>query len=145
MNKPRFDTRRRARAAFTLLEIMLVVMIIAILGGAAVYRMYQNVEIARIERARADIQNIKTQLLYYEVSNGHLPSTEQGLRALVQRPSGDPEPRKWMPLLPAVPEDPWGVPYQYRSPSILNSPDGFDLFAVARDKKPNTADDVGNW
>jgi general secretion pathway protein G len=145
MNNPFHGARRRRRAAFTLLEVMLVVMIIALLAGAAVYKMYQNVEIARIERARSDIQNIKTQLLYYEVSNGTLPTTEQGLQALVQRPAGDPAPKRWMQLLPSIPEDPWGVPYQYRSPSILNSPDGFDLFAVAKDKKPNTADDVGNW
>jgi general secretion pathway protein G len=145
MNTPCHCARRRARAAFTLLEVMLVVMIIALLAGAAVYKMYQNVEIARVERARSDIQNIKTQLLYYEVSNGTLPTTEQGLQALVQRPPGDPAPKRWMQLLPSIPEDPWGMPYHYRSPSVLNSPDGFDLFAAAKDKKPNTSDDVGNW
>jgi general secretion pathway protein G len=135
----------RAGRAFTLLEIMLVVMIIALLAGAAIFLMRRNVDIARIERARNDIETIKTQLQYYEVSNGTLPSTEQGLQALVQKPNGDPQPRRWMSLLPSIPLDPWGSPYQYRFPSAKNSLDGYDLFTAAKDKQAATDDDFGNW
>jgi general secretion pathway protein G len=137
--------RRQGRAAFTLLEIMLVVMIIALLAGSAIYLMRGNVDQARITRVDTDLENIKTQLQFYEVQNGTFPSTEQGLRALVERPSGDPQPRKWRQLLPEVPLDPWSVPYQLRYPAVKNTRDGYDLFSCGKDKQPNTADDIGNW
>jgi general secretion pathway protein G len=137
--------RRTATAAFTLLEIMLVVMIIALLAGSAIYLMRGNVDQTRMTRADADIETIKTQLQFYDVRNGGFPSTEQGLRALVERPSGDPQPRKWSQLMPDIPLDPWGTPYHYRYPSTKNSKDGYDLFSPGKDKQPNTADDIGNW
>ena len=91
---------RHSNAAFTLLEIMLVVMIIALLAGSAIYLMRGNVDQAKYARCDADVQNIMTQLQLYETTNGSMPSSEQGLRALVVRPSGDPQPRKWRQLLP---------------------------------------------
>lgn len=136
---------RRSTAAFTLLEIMLVVMIIALLAGSAIYLMRGNVDQARYARVDQDIENIKTQLQLYEVTNGSIPTTEQGLRALVERPSGDPQPRKWRQLMPEVPLDPWGVPYQLRSPATKSTKDSYDIFSVGKDKQPNTADDIGNW
>ena len=136
--------QHRATAGFTLLEIMLVVMIIALLAGSAIYLMRGNVDQARYTRVEADIENIKTQLQFYEVSNGSLPSSEQGLRALVEKPGGDPQPRKWRQLMPDVPLDPWGVPYVLRNPGT-KSKEGYDLFSCGKDKLPNTADDIGNF
>jgi general secretion pathway protein G len=121
------------------------VMIIGLLAGAAIHLMYGNVEVARIERARGDIQSLKTQLFLYESANGSFPSTEQGLQALVQMPNSPPAPRRWIRLLPALPADPWGMPYHYRYPTTKNSAEGYDLFTAAKDKQPNTADDIGNW
>ena len=136
--------KRNSTAAFTLLEIMLVVMIIALLAGSAIYLMRGNVDQAKFARVDADVQNIITQLQLYETQNGVMPSSEQGLKALVERPSGEPQPRRWRQLLPEVPLDPWGVEYQLRNPGT-QSKAGFDLFSAGKDRKPNTADDLGNW
>jgi general secretion pathway protein G len=134
----------RRTAAFTLLEIMLVVMIIALLAGAAIYMMRGNVDQARIVRAEADIQNLMTQLQMYEVLNGGYPSTQQGIQALVERPTGEPQPRKWRQIMPQVPLDPWNNLYQIRNPATM-SKDRIDLFSAGADGQPNTADDIGNW
>lgn len=136
---------RPLQAAFTLLEIMLVVMIIALLAGSAIYLMRNNVDQARYARCDQDIENIKTQLQMYEVTNGTFPSTEQGLRALVEMPSGDPAPRRWRQLMQDVPLDPWGTPYVLRNPASKSQKDPYDLFSCGKDKTPNTADDIGNW
>jgi general secretion pathway protein G len=135
----------RAKAAFTLLEIMLVVMIIALLAGSAIYLMRNNVEVARIVRARQDIENLKTQVQLYEVANGTYPSTEQGLRALVQMPEGEPQPRRWTQLATDIPIDPWGTAYALRTPAVHSSTESYDLFSYAKDKLPDTRDDIGNW
>jgi general secretion pathway protein G len=100
--------QRKTTAAFTLLEIMLVVMIIALLAGSAIYLMRGNVDQAKFTRAEADIQNLMTQLQMYEVQNGNYPSSQQGMQALVERPTGEPQPRRWRPLLDNIPLDPWG-------------------------------------
>jgi general secretion pathway protein G len=134
----------RSKAAFTLLEIMLVVMIIALLAGSAIYLMRGNVDDTKFVRAEIDVQNILNQLQLYSVQNGNYPSTEQGIFALVEKPSGEPQPRKWRALLEKVPIDPWGVPYQIRNPAT-KSKSGIDLFSAGPDRQPNTADDVGNW
>jgi general secretion pathway protein G len=136
--------QHKTNAAFTLLEIMLVVMIIAILAGSAIYLMRGQVDQAAIVRAEGDIQLIKTNLGFYAVRNGTAPTTAQGLNALVTRPSGEPQPRKWSQLLPEVPLDPWGQPYHLRNPATM-SKDGYDVFSSGPDRQPGTADDIGNW
>jgi general secretion pathway protein G len=124
---------------------MLVVMIIALLAGSAIYYMRNNVEIARQVRARQDIANLQTQLQLYEVANGTYPSTEQGIRALVQVPDGDPQPRRWSQLVTEVPVDPWGTVYALRTPAARSTRDEYDLFSYAKDRLPDTRDDIGNW
>ena len=135
---------RKSTAAFTLLEIMLVVMIIALLAGSAIYLMRGNVDQAKYVRVESDVQAVQTQLQFYETQNGSMPSTEQGLRALVEKPGGDPQPRKWRQLMPEIPLDPWGTEYQLRNPGT-KSKSGYDVFSCGKDKKPNTEDDIGNW
>ena len=136
--------QRPRNAGFTLLEIMLVVMIIALLAGAAIYMMRGNVDQARIVRAETDIQNLLTQLQMYDVLNGGYPTAQQGIRALVERPTGEPQPRKWRKLLDDVPADPWNNPYQIRNPAT-KSKARIDLFSAGPDGQPNTEDDIGNW
>jgi general secretion pathway protein G len=131
---------RRTRAGFTLLEIMLVVTIIALLLGTAIYKLSGNVEFAKHTRVSADIQGITTQLKLYESMNGFLPPTEQGLRALVQQPDTDPRPTRWYQLYKELPKDPWQNEYVYRNPGLKN-PNSFDLFSAGPDRKPDTADD----
>ena len=132
------------RAAFTLLEIMLVVIIIALLMGAAIWGMAGNLEDAQKTRVQADVNSLTTQLTIYQAQNGFLPSTEQGLKALMVKPDSEPKPRSWRPYMKSIPNDPWDSPYLYIQPGRHN-PDSFDLFSAGKDRKPDTADDVGNW
>jgi general secretion pathway protein G len=137
--------RSRSNAsAFTLLEIMLVVTIIALLLGAGIYYMTGSAEYAREVRIRGDFQTISTQLRLYQSMNGFLPSTAQGLKAMVARPDSEPRPRQWRQLLKQVPLDPWQNEYGYASPG-KQSKEGFDLFSKGPDRVADTADDIGNW
>ena len=131
---------RKNQSAFTLLEIMLVVTIIALLLGAAIYKLGGNVEYSRHVRVAADIQGINTQLKLYESMNGFFPTTEQGLQALVVQPDTDPKPARWYQLYKERPKDPWQSNYIYLCPGIKN-PNGYDLYSAGPDRKPDTSDD----
>jgi general secretion pathway protein G len=133
---------RKNQQAFTLLEIMLVVTIIAILMGAAIYKLAGNVEIAKHTAVSADVQALGTQLKLYESMSGFFPTTEQGLQALVTQPETDPKPARWYQLFKEVPKDPWHNNYIYRCPGVKN-PGGYDLFSAGPDRIPDTADDDG--
>lgn len=132
------------KAGFTLLEIMLVVVIIALLAGAAVQFMGGNVDIAQSTRVKTDIQAISTQLKVYQALNGFLPSTEQGLKALVEKPETEPRPAQWHQFFEKVPHDPWDKEYIYVAPGKHN-PNSFDLYSSGKDRTPDTGDDIGNW
>jgi len=120
-------------AAYTLVEIMLVLGIIAVLLGASIYLLVGNVDVAKERRVDADVQAISTQLKVFEMQNYTFPTTEQGLEALVKRPTSDPAPRRWRQLMEAVPLDPWGKPYVYRFPGKRN-PTSFDLYSFGPDR-----------
>ena len=105
--------------------------------------MVGNIDVARESRVEADLQAIGTQLRVYEMQNLRPPSTEQGLRALVTRPSSEPVPRRWRQLLEEVPLDPWGEEYVYYYPGKKN-PQGFDLFSKGPDRQEGGGDDIGN-
>jgi general secretion pathway protein G len=128
------------RSGFTLLEIMIVVTIIALLLGTAIYKLGGNVEYARHTRIQADIQGINTQLHLYESMNGFYPTTEQGLQALVSKATTEPVPSRWYQLYRELPKDPWQIPYIYRCPGIKH-PESYDLFSAGPDRQPDTADD----
>lgn len=134
----RFDRSR----GYTLFEIMLVLGIISILVGSAIYMLVGNLDVAREQRVDADRQTISTQLRTYEVMNYTMPTTDQGLEALVKAPTSEPKPRRWKRLLEKVPLDPWGTPYVYRNPSKLNNDKGYDLYSLGPDKKESD-DDIG--
>lgn len=132
------------QSGFTLLEIMLVVMIIAILVGGAIAMFGGNIEFAGKTKARADIQSISTQLMVYQAKEGFFPSTDQGLRALVEKPGSDPVPHNWSQSFQELPLDPWHQPYLYQCPGTHN-PESFDVYSGGNDRKPGTPDDIGNW
>lgn len=138
-----FPHRPGRGAGYTLFEIMLVLGIIAVLVGSAIYLLVGNIDVARESRVEADIQSISTQLRVYEMQNLRPPTTEQGLKALVARPSSEPAPRRWRQLLEKVPLDPWGEEYVYYWPGKKN-PDGFDLFSKGPDRQEGGDDDIGN-
>ena len=132
---------RQKQGGFTLLEIMLVVTIIALLLGTAIYKLTGNVEYARDTRVRADIQGINTQLKLYESMNGFFPTTDQGLQALVVQPDTDPKPTRWYQLYKDVPKDPWQNNYIYICPGIKN-PNGYDLYSAGPSHKPGGGTDI---
>ena len=121
---------------------MLVVGIIVIILGVAVSKLGNTTGVAKDMRVRADIQAISTQLKLYESVNGFLPTTEQGLQALVSPPQTDPKPTRWYQLFKELPQDPWGNNYIYLCPGRKN-PDSYDLYSAGPDRKPDTPDD--NW
>lgn len=135
------DKSRRSHAGYTLFEIMLVLSIIAVLVGSAIVLLTGNLEMAKEQRVESDIQAISMQLRTYETLNFKRPSTAQGLKALVERPSGEPKPRKWRQFLKEIPLDPWGNEYVYRSPG-KNNPQGFDLYSLGPDSV-ESEDDIG--
>jgi general secretion pathway protein G len=133
-------------AGFTLIEIMLVVLIIGILAAMAVPRLVGRSQEAKITAARADIEsNISVALDLYELDNGAYPTSEQGLLALVDKPSGSPAPANWNgPYLKKVPKDPWGSAYVYKCPGDKNS-GSFDLYSAGPDAVEGNEDDISNW
>jgi general secretion pathway protein G len=131
---------KRKQQGFTLLEIMLVVTIIALLLGAAIYKMAPAVDVAKGTRTQADIQGIRTMLLAYSGRNGFYPTTEQGLKALVNKPETEPIPTNWSRLMDEVSKDAWGSEYIYRCPGIKN-PSSYDLYSAGPDRIPDTQDD----
>jgi general secretion pathway protein G len=134
----------RSRSGFSLLEIMLVVTIIGILLASAIKFMGPQLGIAKEARVEADLSMFKSTLLTYEGRNGFLPSSEQGLKALVARPESEPRPTQWRQMMEQLPSDPWGSEYVYVQPGTHNT-SSYDLFSKGPDRKPNTPDDIGNW
>ena len=144
MNTRITNTSRRAVRGFTLLEIVIVMTILAVLGASAIYLLKGNVDVAKESRVDGDIQAISTQLMLYESRAGRLPTTEQGIKALVEKPTTEPVPEKWSSLLEEEPKDPWQQPYKYAYPAT-KSKKAFDLWSVGKDGTDGTADDIGNF
>ncbi len=145
------ETTPRRSAGFTLIEIMAVVLIIGLLGGIVGAVVFSQVDKARVNTARTQIKQLESALEFYRLDNARYPSSEQGLQALVRKPSGDPQPKSYRPegylQGGVVPKDPWGEDYQYRSPGEHNSY-SFDLWSFGADGKAGGDDndtDLGNW
>lgn len=137
--------RKRSQSGFTLIEIMVVVVILGILAGIVVPRIMDRPDSARVNAAAQDIRAIESALNLYRLDNSTYPSTDQGLEALVEEPSGQPEPHNWQGYLDSVPRDPWGNPYQYLYPGEHAE---FDVYSLGADGKPGGEGvnaDIGNW
>jgi general secretion pathway protein G len=119
---------------FTLIELLVVLVVIGLLAGLVGPMVFRNVSDAKVTTARAQLELLSIALEQYRLDNGWYPSSAQGLEALRMRPEGDPTPLNWRGpyLRKAVPMDPWGRPYVYRSPSESNA-QGFDLLSYGRD------------
>ncbi len=137
--------KRKTRSAFTLMEMILVIAIIAMLAGGGIYMMVNVLGDAEEGRVGTDLQALSASLIRYKTKGGIYPTTEQGLDALATRPTIDPQPRAYKPLVKADSLiDPWGNPYQYRKPGEKNT-DTYDIFSMGPDGKAGTDDDIGNW
>ena len=131
------------RKAFSLIEIILVVVIIGMLAVLVMPRLLKTGERARISTAKADLSSIKTAIHSFENTAAYYPSTAEGIRALIVKPSTWPEHAQWSRFLDkrSIPKDPWGQEYIYRYPGTID-PDGYDLISSGPDKKENTEDDI---
>ena len=141
-NKP--NARSPRSAGFTLIELLLVMVILAILASLIIPMFVGRAEQARVTAAQTDISNISSALDTFEIDNGHYPTTSEGLIALVRQPPGMPN---WHgPYLKgsSVPVDPWGHPYQYRSPGE-HSKDGYDLWSLGPTGQQGGAGEITNW
>jgi general secretion pathway protein G len=132
---------------FTLIEIMVVMVIIAILGALIGPQILGRVDEARVTKAQADIRTLGTALDLYRMDNFSYPSTDLGLRALVEKPS-DPNVRNWKAggYVQKLSKDPWGNDYQYVFPGTRGGV--YDLWSLGADGEPGgdgPAADIGNW
>lgn len=139
--------RRPSDAGFSLLELMVVVVILSILALVIVPRVIDRPDQARAARAQSDIVAIASAVKLYRLDNFRYPSTEQGLAALVSRPTAEPLAQNWATggYMDRLPRDPWGVPYQYLSPGVHGD---FDIFTFGADGNTggDGADaDIGSW
>ena len=135
----------RRSAGFTLVEIMVVVVILGILAVLIVPRVLGRSDEARQAAAKHDIATIMQSLKLYHLDNGRYPTNDQGLQALVAKPSSAPVPPNWKPYLDKVPKDPWGNTYEYLSPGVHGE---IDVFSLGADGQPGGtgADlDIGSW
>lgn len=130
---------------FTLMEIMLVVVIIGILAASVMPKLVRQIPFVQNKRTNSDIITLSGQLDTYYMQNNDYPSTEQGLRALIQKPTSSPIPKNWNgPYIKKVPLDPWSREYKYKCPGDHN-PDEYDLWSTGKDGQDGTEDDIDNW
>jgi len=141
-----FRLAKHTQSGFTLLEMILVVSIIAVLLGVAINRMGGALDFGKEVRVKGDIQCLANALRMYTAQNGFFPTTEQGLKALVEQPTSEPRPRQWRCAFDdgKVPRDPWDNDYNFLCPGKHNIK-SFDIFSSGPDRLPGTADDIGNW
>jgi general secretion pathway protein G len=141
------DVRQRRQRGFTLIEIMVVIAILGILAALIVPKIMSRPDEARRVAAKQDIGTIMQALNLYRLDNGRYPTGDQGLHALVEKPSTDPVPNNWKDggYLERLPNDPWGNVYQYLNPGVHGE---IDVFSDGPDGKPggegNNAE-IGSW
>ena len=136
----------RARSAgFTLIELMVVLVIIGVLAALIVPNVLDRADDARSTAARTDVTNLVQALKLYRLDNQRYPTAEQGLQALVARPSSGPAPLNWKPYLEKLPNDPWGRPYQYLNPGIKGEIDVMSCGADGQSGGEGKDADIGSW
>ena len=130
---------------FTLIELMVVLVIIGVLAALIVPNVLDRADDARVMAARTDVNNLSQALKLYKLDNQRLPSTDQGLQALVVRPTVTPVPANWKSYLDKLPNDPWGRPYQYLNPGVKGEVDVMSLGADGQPGGEGRNADVGSW
>jgi general secretion pathway protein G len=143
-----FAAQQRSKdAGFTLIEIMVVIAIIGILATLVVPKIMGRPDEARVVAAKQDVGTIVQALKLYRLDIGRYPTTDQGLKALVEKPTSEPVPQNWKMggYLDSLPKDPWGNLYQYANPGTNGE---IDVYSFGSDGKPGGTAldaDIGNW
>jgi len=133
------------RRGFTLIELMVVLVILGVLAALIVPNVLDRTDDARATAARADINNLMQALKLYKLDNQRYPSAEQGLDALVKKPTGGAVPPNWRPYLEKLPADPWGRAYQFINPGVKGEIDVFSLGADGQAGGDGKNADIGSW
>jgi general secretion pathway protein G len=147
-----YARKQRARRGFTLVEILLVVVIIAMLAAIVGPQIFSQSESSKEKITSTQIKTIQKALDAYALESGRYPSTEQGLNALVEKPEEDP-PKKWVQQMEEMPLDPWDNEYQYAYPSTHTqettekgkSKGKPDVWSMGPDGEDDTEDDIVSW
>lgn len=131
------------RSAFTLIELLLVMVILVVLAAVVVPKFAGRSEQARVTAAKTDISNMETALDAFEIDTGRYPTNEEGLIALVEEPANV---KNWKGpyLKKAIQNDPWGNPYQYANPGT-HSKSGYDLYSYGPSGTEGASDAIDNW
>ncbi|EZP53911.1 type II secretion system major pseudopilin GspG [Delftia sp. RIT313] len=137
--------RTAVQRGFTLIELMVVLVIIGVLAALIVPNVLDRADDARVTAARTDITNISQALKLYRLDNQRYPTAEQGLQALIVRPTSGPLPNNWKPYLEKLPNDPWGRPYQYLNPGIKGPIDIMSFGADGQAGGEGKDADIGSW
>lgn len=143
MRRPRLPAV--SAPGFTLLEVMVVVVILGVLAALIVPRIVGRTDDARAVAAKHDVAATMQALKLYRLDNGRYPTNEQGLQALVTRPTSDPQPDNWKAYLDRLPKDPWGRPYQFLNPGVHGEIDVFTLGADGQPGGSGAEADIGSW
>ncbi|CZF81924.1 MULTISPECIES: type II secretion system major pseudopilin GspG [Grimontia] len=138
---------QRRQQGFTLLEIMVVIVILGVLASLVVPNLLGNKDKADQQKAVTDISALEGALDMYRLDNSVYPTTDQGLDALVKKPSSSPEPRNYREggYIKRLPQDPWGNEYQYLNPGEHGTVDIFTLGADGQEGGDGVNQDIGNW
>jgi len=151
MYKNSLHSRRSAayvvQRGFTLIEIMVVVVIMGILAALVVPKLMGRADDARITAAKQDIATLMSALKLYKLDNHRYPTTEQGLQALISKPTAGPAANGWKSggYVDKLPKDPWGGQYQYLSPGVRGEVDIFSYGADAQPGGTGNDADIGSW
>jgi general secretion pathway protein G len=140
-----FSIRRSLQAGFTLIELMVVLLIIGVLAALIVPNVLDRADDARVTAAKTDVTNLMQALKLYRLDNQRYPTAEQGLQALLVKPTTAPVPNNWKAYLDQLPKDPWGQPYVYLNPGIKGEVDVMSYGADGQSGGEGKNADIGSW